>query len=286
LAPGDNIVDLRLEWEVETAGRRAVLLNARRLEHSSSILLAIDDVTDKESAGQEVRAYQARLQKMAFDAALTEELERRRIATHMHDYIGQSLALAEIKLTSLREAVSDSAQATFDEAIDLLEQAIVDTRTLIFDLSPPVLYELGLREALSWLVEQFAKRHRVLVEVSDDDMDKPLDDATAGLVFRAVRELLTNVFKHAKTLAARVSLRRTGDHVEIEVADQGVGFDANAPGLRPSDGFGLFSVREQIARLGGRVEITSAPGQGTRVRMWVPVKADGAPGLPGGVATP
>jgi signal transduction histidine kinase len=227
---------------------------------------------------KEVRAYQDRLQQMAFDTALTEDRERRRIATQVHDHIGQSLALAQIKLTSMRETIRDPGRATFDEAVELLEQSIVDTRTLIFDLSPPVLYDLGLREALSWLVEEFEKRHGILIGVTDDGMDKRLDDATAGLVFRAVRELLTNVFKHAKADSARVSLRRAGDHIDIEVEDKGTGFDAKALGSQSSGGgFGLFSVREQISRLGGTVEIISAPGQGTRVNMRVPLNTDESP---------
>jgi signal transduction histidine kinase len=227
---------------------------------------------------KEVRAYQDRLRQMAFDTALTEDRERRRIATQVHDHIGQSLALAQIKLTSIREAIGAPGRATFDEAVELLEQSIVDTRTLIFDLSPPVLYDLGLREALSWLVEEFEKRHGIVIEVTDDGMDKRLDDATAGLVFRAVRELLTNVLKHAKADSARVSLRRAGDHIDIEVEDKGTGFDAKALGARSSGGgFGLFSVREQISRLGGTVEVISTPGRGTRVNMRVPLNTDESP---------
>jgi signal transduction histidine kinase len=231
---------------------------------------------------------------MAFDATLTEERERRRIAIELHDQIGQSLALAEIKLTSVRGEVTGATRDAVEAAVGLLEQAIVDQRTLIFELSPPILYDLGLKEALAWLAEDVEKRHGIKIEIVDDGADKPLEDAAKAIVFRAVRELVMNVLKHAQAPAAKVSLRRADDHFHIEVEDPGVGFDPDAPRDRPTrGGFGLLSVREQINRLGGTLQIQSAPQQGTVVTVRVPLQAigalppageDGAPD--GGRATP
>ena len=238
----------------------------------------VTDISRRRESEKRLRDYQDRLLQLAFNTALVEERERRRIAAQVHDHIGQSLALAQIKLTSMREAIAGAPRATLDEAVALLAQSIVDTRTLIFDLSPPVLYELGLKEALSWLVEEIEKRHGVVVELVDDSLDKPLDDTTAALMFRAVRELLTNVSKHAGTRTAKVSLRRDGANVEIIVEDHGVGFNPNDLGSRASKGgFGLFSVREQIGRLGGALVLVSAAGQGTRVTLRAPLTV-GEPG--------
>jgi len=238
----------------------------------------VTDISRRRETETKLRDYQDKLQHMAFEAAVAEERERRRIAVDLHDRIGQSLALAQIKLTSMREAVAGPPRIAIDEAVDLIAQSVTDTRTLIFELSPPVLYDLGLKDALSWLVEEVEKRHGLHVELVDDAADKPFDDATAALVFRAVRELLVNVSKHAHSATAKVSLRRTGDHVDIDVEDHGVGFVPDDVTARSDGaGFGLFSVREQINRLGGAFSIVSSPHDGTRVSMRVPLLSEPKP---------
>jgi two-component system, chemotaxis family, CheB/CheR fusion protein len=232
----------------------------------------VTDITRRMEFEKKLRDYQDKLRQTAHDAALAEERERRRIAVEVHDHIGQALALAQIKLTSIREAIQGPPRVSFDQAVDLLVQSIADTRTLIFELSPPVLYDLGLKEALSWLVEDLEKRHGLPIDLSDDGADKPLPDATAALVFRAVRELLVNVSKHAHAASARVALRRADGYYSVDVEDRGVGFDpSEIDHAQPGSGFGLFSVREQIGRLGGTIEIASSPGQGTRVNLRVPI---------------
>ena len=236
------------------------------------IVAFVTDISARRSAEKKIQAYQEELRRMSFEAAVTEERERRRIATELHDRMGQALALAQIKLTSVRGELAGESRSAVDGAVQLLEQAIVDTRTLIFDLSPPILYDLGLQEALTWLAEDLEKRHGIKVEVSDDGASKPLDDAAKGVVFRAVRELLMNVLKHAKAPAAKVSLMRAGDHCRIDVEDRGAGFDPDSASARDgAGGFGLLSVRSQIARLGGALNILSAPGRGTLASVQVPL---------------
>jgi len=237
------------------------------------VVAFVTDITERRNAEKKIQAYQEELRQMSFDAAVAEERERRRIATDLHDRMGQALALAQIKLTSVRGELSGEVRAAVDGAVELLEQAHIDARTLIFDLSPPILYDLGLGEALAWLAEDLEKRHGIKVEVTDDKASKPLDDASKGVVFRAVRELLMNVLKHAKAPAATVSLTRTDDNCRIDVEDRGAGFDPTAP-LSPQGGggFGLLSVRAQIARLGGVLDVKSAPGRGTLASVLVPLQ--------------
>jgi signal transduction histidine kinase len=211
---------------------------------------------------------------MAFDATVSEDRERRRIAADLHDGIGQALALAQFKLSAARKDLAQPERAKLDEVIGLLEQSVADTRTLTFELSPPLLYELGLKDALSWLVEDLERRHqlRVQLESEHDDPASDLEVSTAAVLYRAVRELLLNVFKHAQTPTASVSLRRRQSMLEVEVVDTGRGFAAAEQPLHgAAGGFGLFSVREQIERVGGCVEVHSAPGLGTRVKIAVPI---------------
>jgi len=241
------------------------------MESSDGLLIVtfVTDVSARKEAERKVAIYQGKLQKMAFQAALAEERERRRIAGDLHDRIGQSLALARIKLESVREAATGDVQAAIASAIELIVGSVEDTRTLTFELSPPVLYDLGLKAALSWLSEEIEKRAGIHVEIVDDGKRPPFDDAIAALLFRAVRELLTNVFKHAESQTARVEMRHERDDFVIDVEDRGIGFDTERTVHAPN-GFGLFSVREQIHRLGGTVAIESTPRQGTRVRLRVP----------------
>jgi two-component system CheB/CheR fusion protein len=259
-----------------------VALSTMARERSVAVVAFVTDVTQRREAERQIRVYQDRLRRMAFDATLTEERERRRIAIELHDRIGQALALAQIKLTALRGDLVDGSRAAVDGAVDLLERAIADQRTLIFELSPPVLYDLGLKEALAWLAEDFEKRHGMPIEVIDDGAEKPLHDAAKAVVFRAVRELVMNVLKHAKSSSAKVSLRRVDGHLVVDVDDGGVGFDPHAPTDRPSGGgFGLLSVREQITGLGGTLTIDSAPQRGTHVSVSVPLGSGTADGPEG-----
>ncbi|MGD0679138.1 MAG: chemotaxis protein CheB [Polyangiaceae bacterium] len=258
-----------------------VVLSTMTREDAVVVVAFVTDVTERREAERQIRVYQERLRRMAFDAALTEERERRRIAIELHDRIGQALALAQIKLTSLGGELAGASRVAVDGAVALLAQAIADQRTLIFELSPPILYDLGLKEALGWLAEDLEKRFGVHIDVVDDGAEKPLDDTAKAVIFRAVRELVMNVLKHAKA-PATVSLRRSDDHLEIDVKDRGIGFDPEAPTDGPTDrGFGLLSVREQIVGLVGTLKIESAPHQGTRVTIRVPLQANPSANSPG-----
>jgi signal transduction histidine kinase/chemotaxis methyl-accepting protein methylase len=247
-------------------------------------VIAIVDVDPVKRSEQEaearVAAYQDKLRAMAFDAARAEERERRRIAADLHDRIGHSLALAQIRLGALRDTLPAEARPALLDCLHLIEESIADTRTLTFDLSPPILYDLGLSAALSWLGEQLAERHGVEIVVEGDD-DAGLDPELASILFRVVRELLANVVKHARSPRARVSLDRDEGHLAVDVEDEGVGFDDGPLAREGRGGFGLFSVREQIERIGGTMAIASEPGAGARIRLRVPLAARAAPDADG-----
>jgi PAS domain S-box-containing protein len=275
-------VQTKMPWHPDLVGRRKdgtefpveISTSTMTREGGPMVLAFITDVTERRTADRELRDYQHRLQEMAFDAAVTEEQERRRIAIDLHDSVGQDLALAQIKLGPIRTALAGESRVAFDEAMTLVGKAIGDTRTLVFDLSPPLLYDLGLKEVLAWLAEDLENRHGVTIEVTDDGNDKPLDDMPKSIVFRAIREVVMNVIKHAKVTAASVSLRRDDGHLRVDVEDHGVGFDSDASARGPTTGtFGLLSVREQLRRLGGSLSIRSAPQQGTTVTLLVPMGA-------------
>ncbi len=218
----------------------------------------------------------AALRGLASEQCLLEARERRAIAEDLHDHLGQSLAFVRARLRQLQgDVVFGGHNAAIEELLDLMDQAIGYTRSLTFELSPPVLYELGLGPALDWLGETFAGKHRLRIDVHDD-CRRDLPDDVRVLFFKSARELLHNVVKHAGANRASIALACHGDEIILEVADDGCGFDAAAAGALPHDrSFGLFSLDERLRQLGGRLEIHSAPGEGTRVRLTAPLPAGG-----------
>lgn len=238
------------------------------------LLLMLKDITQEKQTQAEINAYQERLRSLASELSLTEERERRRLAADLHDQIGQILAMSQIKLGELRrEATSAGSRATVEEIRKYISQAIHYTRSLTFELGLPVLYDLGLEAAVEWLAEQFQEQHGLKIRVTRDDSPKPLGEAASVLIFRLLRELLTNVVKHARASAVEISVTRNGDYLWLEVSDNGVGFDSSEIATKPgrAGGYGLFSIRERLSHLGGYLEVSSKPGHGTSATIVVPL---------------
>ena len=173
------------------------------------------EVEERKKNEQELLGYQQRLRHLSSELLQTEERERRRIATEIHDRIGQALAVNKIQLGALQAEVdSQDLKTKIEDIRALLSQTIRDTRTLTFELSPPVLYELGLQAALEWLAEIVRKQSGLEVDVAGDGSDQKLDAEKRVVLFRTCRELFFNVMKHAGARHARVSLRGEGavDH--------------------------------------------------------------------------
>jgi PAS domain S-box-containing protein len=240
-------------------------------------LVIISEITERKESERRILEYQSRLRSLSSELALAEQRERRRIASELHDRIGQSLAMARIKLGGIRR---DDFDAVLDEVRGLLDQSIQDTRTLTFELSPPILHELGLEPALEWLLERFAARHSFSTSFHGDGLPVELPGDVLGLVFQSVQELLVNVAKHARARTVDITLDRRDDVLRLEVADDGIGATpARAPRTgRSPGGFGLFSIRERLEHLGGSFTIDSQPGKGTRAQLRVPLR----PTMPGG----
>jgi PAS domain S-box-containing protein len=234
----------------------------------------VEDITDRRQAEEEIRTYQEQLRSLTSELSLTEERERRRLATELHDHVGQILALAQIKLGALKESASSTnLTAPMDEIRRLIEQTIQYTRSLTFELSPPILYDLGFEAAVEWLAELIQNQHGMRIEVQLDQKPKPMDDELRVLLFQAVRELLVNVVKHAQATRVAVSITREDQNMLIQVKDDGVGLEvAEGASARRPGGFGLFSIRERLKYLGGHLEMVSQPGQGTQVTLVVPLK--------------
>lgn len=246
------------------------------LEEEQALLLTVAErvaeiVALKEARNQLV-TYQTHLRSLASELTLAEERERRRLAVALHDRIGQGLAVAKLKLESLRHLLPGEHHSRLQDISDLIKQIVNDTRSLTFEISPPVLYELGLRQAVMWLAETFGRQFAMCVEVQGDEELLELAEGVRVMLFRSIQELLTNIIKYAQATRTVILLENADDELRVVVEDDGVGFDAASRSAYPSaaGGFGLFSIRERIGHLGGRVTVESSPGKGTRVELWVP----------------
>ena len=247
----------------------------RTNENVVRVTSIVGNIAERKQAEQKLWEYQHRLKSLASQLTIAEERERRRIAADLHDQIGQTLALARVQLAMVKKSASgDDLTARIDELSESMRQAARDTQNLVFDLSSPSMNELGLAAAISeWLEEKIAKRYGLKTECVDDGHKKPINDDERAILFRNVRELLTNVVKHARANQVSVSIESAEGSLKIVVRDDGIGFDYRGVSQTGGSegGFGLFSVQERMTDLGGGLEIASEPGKGCRVTLTMPV---------------
>lgn len=217
------------------------------------------DVTEQRRADDELTRHRAQLRAMASELSAAEEKERRRIATGIHDRVSQTLAIAKMSLSAVRDAVPGGQTQAVRDVLGMLDTAIEESRSLTFELSPPILYELGLVPALQWLGELTHRRHGLAVRVSDRlGGDTPLQ--LRLLLFQAIRELLGNIVKHAGATLATVTLKKVaGGMVRVDVQDNGVGFATSTAGTG-QNGYGLFNLRTRFDEIGGHFSVKSEPG--------------------------
>jgi len=244
---------------------------------SGEIIIVCDDISDRKKAEEKLLTYQKQLLSLTSELSLTEERERRSIATDLHDQIGQTLSVIKIKLHNLRaKLLQPDCLEDLEEIQEYLTRTIRNTRSLTFELSPPILYELGLEAALEWLCEEFQKKHGLNCSFKNDELSKPIGEDVGVVLFRSTRELLTNVFKHAAAQNVHVSVHKDGSRIKISVKDNGIGFDARSQALTTAQkhAFGLFNIQERLRHLGGEFSLHTKPGRGTCVTIMAPLKPD------------
>ncbi|MGD0596734.1 MAG: PAS domain-containing protein [Sedimentisphaerales bacterium] len=277
---GRPIINCEIQASDSDGSVRSILVTKVPLrDHSGNIVGMVGinrDITERKQAEHKLLEHQNHLKQLATRLTLTEERERRHIASEIHDEISQTLAMVKIKLDTLRNSPpSEASAAEIKEISSSVENVIQKTRTLTFELGNPLLYVLGLEAAVAeWLSEQVQKRHGIATEFQDDGKAKPLDDDVKMMLFRNIRELRINCIKHANAGKVRVNIRRIDDSIEVVVEDNGVGFDPAEVRLTvgKKSKFGLFSIRESLENLGGHFIIESKPGAGCKAIMTAPLK--------------
>jgi signal transduction histidine kinase len=229
------------------------------------------EIRERKGYEEKLHSHRARLRQLTYKLLLTEERERRQLASDLHDQISQNLAICQLKISMLRTsclAVNAARTREIDEIEDKLDQIIRETRTLTFEISPPILYELGLKPALEWLLENTCRQSGIETFLKGDLEESRLDNSLSILIFRTVRELLHNIIKHANASKTTVRLSQEPHLFEICVTDNGIGFDPEKQ--YKNIGFGLFSIRERFSSIGGEFLVLSESGGGTRAILRIP----------------
>ncbi len=233
------------------------------------------------AANEQLNARAGQLRALAGELTLVEQRERQRMAKLLHDHLQQLLVGAKFRVSILGRAGDDVVKQAVTEIEELLGEAIGASRSLTAELSPPILHEEGLSTGLEWLTRWMADKHGLFVDLAMEAEIPRLVEHAKILLFESVRELLFNAVKHAHVHSVRVNVRQIqGTTLQITVSDDGPGFDPSRLKMagEVGGGFGLFSIRERLDLIGGRMDIISAPGKGSRFVLLAPLgQAPAAP---------
>lgn len=235
------------------------------------IRIAIDLAVSKHEAEKRLERertiYQRRLQALAIEISRVEDRERNKLAEYIHDHITQKIALAKIQLSESLKG--GCLHPETEHSIRLLEEALAETRSMIFDLSPAALFELGLRDTLEWLAGELKRKHGLDVSTERIE-DASFNRETMHFIFRSARELLMNASKHSGVSAARVSTETSNGTFRLTVEDSGRGFvqSEDTEGMS----FGLFSIQEAARMLEGDLRVESSPARGTKCVVSIPAQ--------------
>ncbi|HEX5761328.1 MAG TPA: sensor histidine kinase [Thermoanaerobaculia bacterium] len=232
--------------------------------------------TENERLFRQLIAGERRYRGLARAVWQVQEEERRRLARDLHDGLGQTLTALKTQLARLEQKAEDLAPALRErlaDSVELAGYALNETREMSRLLRPPVLDDLGLLPALSWLARTLDERAGLVVELRAEGFERRLPPDLETLVFRVVQEALTNVLKHSGVPRARVTLALRDGRIALTVSDRGAGFDTDAArDERP--GSGLRGMRDRVELFGGTFRIVSAPGEGTEVEAVVPLAGE------------
>ncbi len=265
-----RIPDAQRSSEVRYATRLTRL--ATRDKTLSEAIILLSEIDDHSSGGEVDRQMVEQINHLLVRQTVIEERERRRLGREVHDHVTQLLVHIRRQLADVRDGRTSLLPTKMISDVD---QVIRVLQELTSSFSPPVLEDLGLLPAMHWLAEHLESSAGATVRCEDDGIEPRISTDVRTVAFRALRELTTNSIKHAPGAAIPLSLSVQKDHCLLCVHDDGPGFDCDEVQNRaqPYKGYGLLSIEQQIRAVGGKLEMRSAPGDGTQASITIPLDA-------------
>lgn len=261
-------VDGHQIW-VETKGEPIVY------EGEDGGLVFVRDITYRKIAEKQLLEYQESLKLLTTELSLSEEKQRKEIAANIHDHLSQSLVISKMKISDLEKVVQLKKHKEELSVIkNHISEALENSRKITYDLSPPILYEMGLVETMYWLAEKIENENNIKVEFTSDAELPGLSEGKLILLYRSIQELIYNVIKHSGASNLSIQFITVNKGLEIILLDNGKGFDLLESEKKKSKtkSFGLFAVKERIQNLGGQFQIDSKSGKGTEARIYIPIE--------------
>jgi signal transduction histidine kinase len=257
---------------------KLILLSAEPIEVAGRpcIVSVLHDITDHKRAEMEKEAAIAREQKARLEYTLqliaSQEAERTRIASELHDSLGQNLLLMKnrAQLALMGKEIGDDLYEQIEAISSLATQSIAEARSISHDLHPYQLDHLGLTRALKAMTEKAEESSGVDFKGKFDNVDDLFSKEAALNLYRVAQESLNNVLKHSRAGKARVKLERDVHEVQLSIEDDGCGFNSR----RAVKGMGLKNIAERSRMLGGKLSVESGPGQGTHIKIVIPIEAE------------
>ena len=239
------------------------------------ILTSSRDVTEWMLAKQEIQEYQISLQEMTTEMTLIEEKQKKEIASNIHDHLSQSLVISKMKINQLKK---NPELKIIDKDLNFIDthisEALENSRKITYELSPPVLYQLGIIDALNWLLENVEATHNIECKIHSNISSIKLSDVKSILLYRCIQEVIKNAVKYANSTLLTLELNKNDFGINIRFSDNGDGFDTkmlNNYKNHSGSGFGLFAVQERIRNIQGEFAITSKLNIGTSVNIFIPL---------------
>lgn len=259
------------------ASVRWVLTSARpttrnRLGQMPGIMM---DITERKQVEAELKQSHEQLQYLSWQLVEAQETERRRIATELHDVVGQNLTALSINLHIVKDQAAPLKNAAMEgriaDSANLLQSTTQAIEGVMSDLRPPMLDDYGLPPALQWYAAQYSERTGIKVKMAGEEVMPRLTPAAELALFRVVQEALNNVAKHAQASNVEIQVERDESQVILSVTDDGKGMQPPRPiPARRRPGLGMITMRERIQTFGGTVVVQKAAGGGTRVEFRIP----------------
>lgn len=258
--------------QAEEALKQLNLKLEKRIEQRTAQLQM--ELAEHKQTEAKLVEHRSRLRALSAHLSVAEEKERHRISTELHDNIGHALAIVNNRLGYLKALHPvEQEQKILDDINALITEAIRFTRSLSSELGSPMMNYLPFVSTLEWMAEDILEGNNLAFKLNVNGSPE-LPPSDSRIIFiKAIREILVNVVKHAKSDNVEISLYTDAGNIVVEINDDGIGFDPDAYALiSPGDlrGIGIFSVRERMIDLNGRFLIKSAPGQGTTVTLIMP----------------